>query len=97
MARGSLHFLRVQLQQNTTGFGFQLGLHHNACLFCLHLSSDFSTSLLFYLCVLKCSEVQYSTCAMILFELQEGECWDGIHPDSNKRSDLVTLILIKSY
>ncbi len=28
MARGSLHFLRVQLQQSTMGFGFQLGLHH---------------------------------------------------------------------
>ncbi len=28
MARGSLHFLRVQLQQNMTVFGFQLGLHH---------------------------------------------------------------------
>ncbi len=36
-------------------------------------------------------------CAMILFELQEGECWDGIHPDSNKLSDLIALILIKSY
>ncbi len=28
MARGSLHFLRIQLQQNMTGFVFQLGLHH---------------------------------------------------------------------
>ncbi len=28
MARGSLHFRWVQLQQNMTGFGFQLGLHH---------------------------------------------------------------------
>ncbi len=26
MARGSLHFLRIQLQQSMTGFGFQLGL-----------------------------------------------------------------------
>ncbi len=25
MAKGSLHFLRIQLQQNMTGFGFQLG------------------------------------------------------------------------
>ncbi len=30
-------FLRVELQQNTTGFGFQLGLHHISC--------DFSGSL----------------------------------------------------
>ncbi len=28
MARDSLHFLRVQLQQSTTGSGFPLGLHH---------------------------------------------------------------------
>ncbi len=45
MARGSLHFLQVQLQQNTTGFGFQLGLQHNFCLDRLCLSCDFSTSL----------------------------------------------------
>ncbi len=44
MARGSLHFLRVQLQQSTTGFGFQLGLQHYACLVRLHLSCDFSAS-----------------------------------------------------
>ncbi len=47
MARGSLNFLQVQLQQNTTGFGLQLGLHHNACRVRLHLSCDFSTSLFF--------------------------------------------------
>ncbi len=47
MARGSLHFLRVQLQQNTKGFGFQPGLHHNACIVRLHLSCDFSTSFFF--------------------------------------------------
>ncbi len=48
MARaGSLNFLRVQLQQNTAGFGVQLGLHHNACLVHLHLSCDFSASLFF--------------------------------------------------
>ncbi len=45
MAWGSLNFLRVQLQQNTTGFGFQLGLHHNAYLVCLHLSCVFRASL----------------------------------------------------
>ncbi len=67
MARGSLNFIQFQLQQNTTGFGFQLGLHHNACLVRLHLSCDFSTSVFscpFYFLlsneyVLKCSEVQY--------------------------------------
>ncbi len=47
MARGSVHLLRVQLQQSTTGSGLQLGLHHNACLVRLHLSCDFSASLLF--------------------------------------------------
>ncbi len=45
MVRGSLHFLRVQLQQNMTGFGFQLGLQHNACVVRLPLSGDFSGSL----------------------------------------------------
>ncbi len=47
MARGSLHLLRLQLQQNTTGFGFQLVLHHNACLVHLHLSCDFSACLFY--------------------------------------------------
>ncbi len=47
MARGSLNFLHGQLQQNTTGFGFQLGLQHNACLVRLHLSCEFSASLFF--------------------------------------------------
>ncbi len=47
MAKGSLNFLQVQLQQNTTGFGFQLGLQHNAGLVRLHLSCDFSGSLFF--------------------------------------------------
>ncbi len=40
MARRSLNFLRVQLQQTTTGFGIQLSLHQNACLVHLHLSCD---------------------------------------------------------
>ncbi len=45
MARGSLNFLQVQLQQNTTGLGFQLGLHHNACHVRLHLYCDISANL----------------------------------------------------
>ncbi len=49
MARGSPIFLQVQLQQNTTGFGFQLGLHYNAYLVHLHLSCDFSASVFFCL------------------------------------------------
>ncbi len=41
MARDSLHFLRVQLQPNTTGW-FSAGSAPLICLVCLHLSCDFS-------------------------------------------------------
>ncbi len=41
MARDSLHFLRVQLQQNTTGLVFSWVCTINACLDLLYLSCDF--------------------------------------------------------
>ncbi len=65
MARGSLHLLRVQLQQNTTGSGFQLGLHHNACLVRLHLSCDFRASLFF--CPLFAAVVSRELISVLLF------------------------------
>ncbi len=47
MARGSLHSLRVQLQQNTTGLVFSWVCTINARLVRLHLSCDFSASFFF--------------------------------------------------
>ncbi len=69
MARGSLHFLQVQLQQNTAGFGFQLGLQHNVCLVRLHLSSDFSARLFF--CPLFAAVVSRE---LFFFFLLSNEC-----------------------